>query len=906
MRRPLFKSSWKTSPVIVIACAIGMTCVWTRPHEKSAVLASPPDESGLWTRPQDDSKMWTRPQDESGVWTGPQDETAVSSHPNSCLCQIDRFTSITDCSNLSLRSIPDCVPNNTLVLQLQENRFDTLQPNMFRRFQGLRELNLGFNNIWRIENNAFCGLGSLVTLSLRRNNLRFNESYGDGDILSPLQQLTTLYLQGNCDSKHVRNCTYPERILSQVDTIKYLHVDGHKDIDLGNGFATQTNLQSLFLSHAEYSHCNLPKISKKMFFSLKTTTISTIILYDCDTNFIERGIFKDMKHLSHISISFGGLLDGLLNVTADLASTSIRHLCFIGFHNPNFLKIDGNVSKHLENTLLETLDISTNRIFYIDPSFVEFLPKSLKILSLRHNNIGDAKFLEKLVRLENLKTLDASYQNHYALTRITRDSDNKNDNSTQDQANPNVTAKLRHMFFSPFSKPDEIPLPRGLENIYMSNIKLNYPVPMAQFGKNKLTLLDASQCMLTALLGPVRGLDHLKYLNLSHNQLLFIHSKTFAFFGNLTTLYMQGNRLGKRNVSETVFVGLKNLELLNLSDNAVENIPQYMFDGLSSLRQLLLSGNTLTTIHFNLDSLSKLEYLDISNNRINDISKNNLDFFDNIATHRSVKLDLYGNDLKCTCSNNRLVKWIATTKVSILHKHKLRCSYENGTEISLERIHDILNQLLYDCSTWVVIICCAGVYGVGIFMLSLIVIIYYKRWRLRYLYYLADRGTQPYHPLEEGPINLDIDIYLSYDIDFQLNDEVTIHQFITRVIYPYLQARDYTVKIREELPPERNLNTSISSVIRISKRVVVFITTNFCRDYWNTFEFNMAALEGIYTKREILIPVLVGDIENILASMCPEIASFIRARQNENKVLYFPLESAKVNPFLRELENALR
>ena len=38
--------------------------------------------------------------------------------------------------------------------------------------------------------------------------------------------------------------------------------------------------------------------------------------------------------------------------------------------------------------------------------------------------------------------------------------------------------------------------------------------------------------------------------------------------------------------------------------------------------------------------------------------------------------------------------------------------------------------------------------------------------------------------------------------------------------------------------------------------MIVLLSRDYCQDMWNVFEFNQAVMEGIYTNRQVAIPVL--------------------------------------------------
>lgn len=81
----------------------------------------------------------------------------------------------------------------------------------------------------------------------------------------------------------------------------------------------------------------------------------------------------------------------------------------------------------------------------------------------------------------------------------------------------------------------------------------------------------------------------------------------------------------------------------------------------------------------------------------------------------------------------------------------------------------------------------------------------------------------------------------------------------------------------------------------------MFLTPGYCQNYWNTFEFNISVLEGIYTKRVVVILVTVGELRQL--DMSTEIASVVKARIKERDVIYCPTGlTRECDLFFRALE----
>lgn len=232
--------------------------------------------------------------------------------------------------------------------------------------------------------------------------------------------------------------------------------------------------------------------------------------------------------------------------------------------------------------------------------------------------------------------------------------------------------------------------------------------------------------------------------------------------------------------------------------------------------------------------------------------------------------------------------------------------YTNSACVNIPRIRHLASQLTYsECIVGVVVSSCIVCFIVVLLTGSFVAVLYHKRWTLRYLYHIGRKTLNPYHPVEGGRINLDTDTYISYDIDYRIADNSTLQNLIHDIIIPFISDKGYTVKVREDITPGERLSKEISNILRRCKKTLVFLTPGFCQDYWNTFEFNISVMEGIYTERMIVILVIVGKFRQ--QDMSAEIASVGQARIKERDVIYCPTElTRECNVFFRALEQKLK
>lgn len=823
-----------------------------------------------------------------------------------CNCKVDPLSLSADCSEIGLTQISDifgCVPNNTIELNLSVNAISDVIPGTLARFASLQTLVLGYNKITFLRSGSFNGLKQLKHLSLDHNKLDSNVSYAD-DLFKPLQNLTRLYIQGNCDV-HTAICYYPEVALSSATSLEYLHMDGIPNKEFKNGFAKLTNLNTLYIDD-ENGFCNMPVLTKTTFEAFKQTSLSLLHLEGCDVMTIEPNVFRGLMTLKTLIITDNRKLcsDGMENVTIGLNETNIETIRFNYWcRNPSqYISLAGNMLKGLTNTSLKTLDIGWNRINYIDSKCVENFPISLRYISLKQNKIDSGNFLEHLRRLDNLEIFDISYQYY---NNIEESAFINDDNST--------SFKMHSIFPTQDNNTgdDRIYLPKNVKTIYMNDIKLDYPVPSVAFGPNKLQYLDSSSCMLKAFLGPWTGLKDLQFFNLSNNRLKYFSPRTLSDMANLKTLLLQDNQIALSLSLDNeclTFSRQEKLEELDLSNNAIKDLPYKIFHNLTSLKTLTLSDNSIRNVSFLLRNMKHLQKLNLSNNEIEYLSRENMDVLDQIASERDIDLVLTGNVLLCVCDNQDFVQWLAKTKVNIVQKNQLHCLYINKTKVSLSALDFIQEQLVYECTSWIVMTSCViGFVGL-LLVLSVLALIYYKRWQLRYLWYIGRIKIDPYHhPDDQEQPLLQIDAYISYEQHYDITSDVTLHRTITEHVYPFFENRGYKLTIREEFDGNEKLYNVIPDTIRKSRKVVVLLTPSYCKDYWNTLEFNLAAYQGIYSKRNIIVPVIIGDICN--TDLTSEIRSFIRTKIKSKEVLWYPLPGSfhsNIDSFNEQLEDWLR
>jgi Leucine-rich repeat (LRR) protein len=148
-----------------------------------------------------------------------------------------------------------------------------------------------------------------------------------------------------------------------------------------------------------------------------------------------------------------------------------------------------------------------------------------------------------------------------------------------------------------------------------------------------------------------KGLKNLTQLDLSSNKLTEISEETFRDNFNLSKLELYGNqliniRLGLNNESglqqlkylnltrnelENFEINLKNLEELNLNSNEHLRVQPGAFENLSKLKRLHIDGCSLKVVDANtFEGLFSLEHLNLAENCLEDIGVGTFDLMENL------------------------------------------------------------------------------------------------------------------------------------------------------------------------------------------------------------------------------------------------------------------------------------
>lgn len=139
----------------------------------------------------------------------------------------------------------------------------------------------------------------------------------------------------------------------------------------------------------------------------------------------------------------------------------------------------------------------------------------------------------------------------------------------------------------------------------------------------------------------------LRTLNLGRNEIEKLPADVFEDLVDLRELHLNNNKIKDFISGPSVFSNLRELTVLDLSNNIITNIERHMFHGLQNLIEINLSHNKLNILPYQVfESISTIEIVDLSHNHM-------ISFIDNffIHNHKLRVLQLHHNSMNKVSKN---------------------------------------------------------------------------------------------------------------------------------------------------------------------------------------------------------------------------------------------------------------
>ncbi|XP_073527992.1 toll-like receptor 5 [Phyllobates terribilis] len=767
-----------------------------------------------------------------------------------------------------------------VVLKLDGQKTEklTVRKDSFKNLTKLIELDLSYNKILLLDQDAFTGLSSLEILVLYSNGLNgsflennyfkdltnlvyINLSYNKLTYLKPHPKFYNLYRFELLDLRENRISRICEGDLHSFQQKKI------KVIDLSNN-------QLYHLNATDWEHCGNP------FRNIEFETLNL-----GGNGFNER----TTKALCNV-----------LNGTKILFLQLRSHLMGPNFGYNNFKNPDNTTFAGLENSDLLILDISKGLIFALQPYVFGKLSKLLH-LNIAENTINRIE-TNAFHGLQNLQLLNMSFN---LLGELYDDAFDGLTSLVELYLNDNHIGKIQDKAFRNLPKLKTLDLTNNaimtlefceylplLHSIGLKGNKLS----SVQAAKVKTSIVNFSRNQLSNIADFFYFLKNnmIEYAAIQKNQLSICnydvnipknHSLLYLdLSGNMIQLIWEnGHCLG-------MFRNFSALQSINLSNNHIRILPNGVFGGLTSLQELNLSSNYLTHVMSDLLPVS-LHTLDVSRNQL---LSPNPDVFLGLGT-----IDLRHNQFICECPLVDFLIWFNTTNVTLVgDRQDIYCAYPDRL-----RFFPLDFMEFSDCNepTLEPLMFALFVFTTVIIVTFMTAVIVYNHFRGYFfgLYKELTKSLLGEKPREEKTFKFDA--YLCYARkDFPWVENVFIRNLDSD--YGEQNRFDLCFEERNFIPGEDHI-VNIRDAIWNSKKTICIVTKHFLQDGWCVEAFNYAQSRYFTELKNVLIMVVVGSLSQYQLKKYKPIRAYI----HRCEYLTWPEDDQDVEWFLSRLSyNILR
>ncbi|XP_043402045.1 toll-like receptor 3 isoform X2 [Chelonia mydas] len=856
---------------------------------------------------------------------------------------------VADCSHLKLKQIPSDLPINITALDISHNQLNKLPPANLTKYSQLIYLDAGSNSLSKLQPELCQTLPLLKVLKLQHNQLRELTD----NVFASCASLTELNLGSNIIEikgnpfKNLKNLNILDVSHNRLLSTKLgsqPQLESLRELVLSENKITELKKEELdFLSNASLNRLDLSSNPLKEFHTGCLHAIGN--LYGLVLNNVELGENLTEKLCLELS---GTRIQNLS--LSQIQLSFIHKSTFHGLQTTNLtaLNLSKNYLNMIENdsltwlSSLENLNLEDNRIYHLFSHSLYGL-SNVKYLNLRRSRvrkIDDFSF-RWLSHLEYLLIDSNSFQ------EITPNMFTGLDNLKY-LSLCNWTNGLQIITNKTFSSLANSTL--QFLNLTKSRITKIEGGAFSWLGHLKILDLGLNEINQVLTGHEFKGLQNIEDIYLSYNKELTLTSESFAFVPSLRKLMLRKVACSNLDLSPSPFHPLRNLTILDISNNNLANVKDDLFDGLHKLEILDLQHNNLARLwkHANpggpvlflkdllnlhilnlksngLDEipvqvfkgLFQLRSLDLGSNNLNllpaslfddQISLNSLILQKNLITSVEEKvfgsafknlkeLEMDSNPFDCTCESiSWFVNWLNVTQTNIpgLDTHYL-CNTPPKYHSTLVMYFDISPckdsapfQLLYIISTTVIML-----------FIFIVILIHFEGWRIAFYWNVSVNRVLGFTEIDRQQEEFDYDAYIIHarrDRNWVSKNFIPLEENDQSQIRFCLEERDFEAGISE-------FEATINSIKR-SRKIIFVVTDHLLKDPWcKKFKVYHAVQQAIEQSRDSIILIFLHDIPDykLNHALCLRRGMF-----KSRCILDWPAQKERVNAFHQQLKMALK
>ena len=355
-----------------------------------------------------------------------------------------------------------------------------------------------------------------------------------------------------------------------------------------------------------------------------------------------------------------------------------------------------------------------------------------------------------------------------------------------------------------------------------------------------------------------------------------------------------------------------NLRWIDLSNNNLEDLPKDFFLKNVHIQKIVLASNALRDLQMDLSSLRNLTHFDASHNLLTQMSKQTRDELDAIVRSRhngSLSVNLNGNPFVCTCDSLSFMEWAWSkrlrkpTTIVLVDLNQYSCNW-NGENRKWRdaNLDDMSKALRVKCNLKVIITAACVTVAVIPLTILLIVFIRNHKWDIKFWFLNLVMNRKKYYLERYSRRPVVYDAFVAYHetdlpwIRHQLLTNVNDDEEGENQLQLCLHHRDFMPGI----PIEENIIQSI----KLSRKTILVISTEFMKSSWCHFEVQMARAESFDSGCDIIIPILLEQESEIMA--CPEMNDTLKNILRKRTYLEWSDNEGKRRVMWRRLVQAIK
>lgn len=774
-------------------------------------------------------------------------------------------------------------PMNITELQLGQNNINKIDRSVLQGLKYVKHLDLRNNKISMIETNSFVGQDLLETLYLSNNEISdIKEAAFRG-----LKSLKRLDLSYNLIS------AIPKGNFVHTKAILYLNISHNNLISVPDLDAmTKMNIldlrnnrirkfeSSTFEGLHDLEGINLmfnriEYIQNYVF--TKARNLRTLHLSFNNISNIGYDAFKDMASLSWVS------LDHNLIENIDLIFTPIPKLFELDL---SYNKINEKIRSAMFSPSISYLDLKENRIPDIDMyAFYEY--SMLRKVNLQNNRLKRLSEMALSVspRLRNPPVFLLSGNSLLCDCRLTWLRRHIHDWPLEDQQY--IIEDMALLTCNQgFKMHEATPLrdiaPEMMLCSYRDECRRDtcvcceyqgcicrYMCPKECTCYRKAGVSNENHIMcsnrnLRSVPSHIPSIATDLYLDGNNMTDLYRARNSFVQLQNVRNLYLNNSYL--YFIERGSFIGLMDLVYLYLNDNYLQKLTNGVFNGLETLVLLQLQNNNINFIGNDVfTNLPNLRYLSLANNKLSSVPES---LFKTLPMLFDVKMS--GNRLQCDCNQTPRLYYLMTSDgVNMSDNKHIMCDQvtdndNNSYEIASIKLYELCPGNFTPPDSKSIVLARHKLISViavvlSIFIIFLVVILICMSREFLQVVCFTKCGIRICHdPRDENKI---YDAYITYS----RADE----QFVFREIVTKLEAHPLRYKLCvhfREFPTQQTISETIYRSIEASRRTIVILSDNFLNNEWRNPQFQNANKNALKNNSDTLIVIQKGYLDRRLYS----------------------------------------